>query len=53
MTRTFILILILFGILAVLEISNIIYEHRYQIKNKGKKIINKFRRKKNKTVEFD
>ena len=52
MPKTVILIIILFTILAVLEISNIIWAHRAGIKARVRKFSRKFK-KKGKIVQFD
>jgi len=44
---------ILIGILWVIETSNVIYHHREWLKEKARKALNKFKRKKNKNIEFD
>ncbi len=53
MSSTVILVIILFSILAALEIGNIIYYNKERIKYEKNRLLNKFKRKKNKNVEFD
>jgi len=52
MSKTVILIIILFSILAALEIANIIWAHRSGIKARVRKFSGKFK-KKGKIVQFD
>ncbi len=53
MSRIQIMLIILFGILAALEISNIIYYHKERIKYEKNRFLNLFKRKKKKNIEFD